>query len=50
MVKTKADEGEEEVQGGKSLFLRGWLTEAEIEMGVQKHKGYPQSRLVSTKY
>ena len=29
MVKTKADEGEEEVQGGKSLFLRGWLTEAE---------------------
>lgn len=29
MVKTKADEGEEAVQGGKSLFLRGWLTEAE---------------------
>ena len=29
LVKTKADEGEEEVQGGKSLFLRGWLTEAE---------------------
>ena len=29
VVKTKADEGEEEVQGGKSLFLRGWLTEAE---------------------
>ena len=28
-MKTKADEGEEELQGGKSLFLRGWLTEAE---------------------